>query len=70
MAKNVEGIEWFCHMYCLHSHSSFHYDNTPLQYNVIFHGCKNGNFQIKHWNDIFHIFAKKKKTTEVVRTNL
>ena len=29
----------------------------PMQYTVIFHGCKNGNFQIKTC-DIFHIFAQ------------
>ena len=33
-----------------------HYDNTPMQYSVIFHGCKNGNFQMKNC-DIFLIFA-------------
>ena len=24
-----------------------HYENTPMQYIVIFHGCKNNNFQMK-----------------------
>ena len=24
-----------------------HYENTPIQYTVIFHGCKNDNFQMK-----------------------
>ena len=24
-----------------------HYDNTPMQYTAIFHGCKNDNFQLK-----------------------
>ena len=23
------------------------YANTPMQYTAIFHGCKNGNFQMK-----------------------
>ena len=35
----------------------FHYDNTPIQYTVIIHGCKNDNFQMKNCN-IFHIFAQ------------
>ena len=34
-----------------------HYDNTPIQYIVIFHGCKNGNFQMKNC-DSFLIFAQ------------
>ena len=25
-----------------------HYDNTPIQYIVIFHGCKNDNTQMKN----------------------
>ena len=33
-----------------------HYDNTPIQYTVIFHGCKNDYFQMKNC-DIFLIFA-------------
>ena len=24
-----------------------HYENTPMQYTAIFHGCKNDNFQMK-----------------------
>ena len=34
-----------------------HYANTPMQYIVIFHGCKNVNFQMKIFN-IFLIFAR------------
>ena len=34
-----------------------HYENAPIQYTVIFHGCKNGYFQIKNC-DIFLIFAQ------------
>ena len=34
-----------------------HYDNTPIQYTVIFHGCKNDYFQMKNC-DIFLIFAQ------------
>ena len=25
-----------------------HYANTPMKYTAIFHGCKNGNFQMKN----------------------
>ena len=31
--------------------------NTPMQYTVIFHGCKNGYFRMKNC-DIFLIFAQ------------
>ena len=34
-----------------------HYENTPIQYTVIFHGCKNDYFQMKNY-DIFLIFAQ------------
>ena len=34
-----------------------HYANTSMQCTAIFHGCKNGNFQMKKC-DIFHIFAQ------------
>ena len=34
-----------------------HYANTPMQYTAIFHGCKNGNFQMKKC-EIFLIFAQ------------
>ena len=34
-----------------------HYDNTPMQYTAIFHGCKNVHFQMKFFN-IFLIFAQ------------
>ena len=33
------------------------YENTPMQYPAIFHGCKNVNFQMKKYN-IFLIFAQ------------
>ena len=33
-----------------------HYANAPMQYTVIFHSCKNDNFQIKNCN----IFAQNK----------
>ena len=31
---------------------SHHYDKTPIQFTAIFHGCKNDNLQMKHF-DIF-----------------
>ena len=34
-----------------------HYENTPLQYTVVFNGYKNDNFQMKNC-DIFHISAQ------------
>ena len=34
-----------------------HYENTPMQYTAIFHGCKNDNFQMKN-SDVFLIFAQ------------
>ena len=34
-----------------------HYENTPMQYTAIFHGCKNDNFQMKNV-DNFLIFAQ------------
>ena len=36
---------------------SCHYDNTPIQYTVIFHDCKKDYFQMKN-SDIFLIFAQ------------
>ena len=35
-----------------------HYENTPMQYTAIFHGCKNDNFQMKFLIFFFHIFAQ------------
>ena len=37
--------------------SPIHYENMPMQYKVIFHGCKNDNFQMKIF-DIFLILAQ------------
>ena len=31
---------------CSHRSQQEHYENTPMQYIVIFHGCKNDNFQL------------------------
>ena len=41
----------------LHVRGSSHYENTPMQYIAIFHGCKNDKFQMKNV-DIFLIFAQ------------
>ena len=35
---------------------SVHYENMPMQYTAIFHGCKNDNFQF-NFLDFFHIFG-------------
>ena len=40
-------------------YASIHYENTLMQYAAIFIGCKNGNFQVKIF-DNFHIFANYK----------
>ena len=45
----------FC---CVFSGPSIgHYENMPMQYLAIFHGCKNNNFQMKNC-DSFLIFAQ------------
>ena len=36
---------------------SSHYANMSVQYTAIFHGCKNGNFQMKKC-EMFLIFAQ------------
>ena len=47
------------HLYTVirNSELNTHYANTPIQYTAIFHGCKNGNFQMKNYK-IFLIFAQ------------
>ena len=40
-----------------HDGDNLHYENMSVQYTAIFHGCKNGNFQMKKC-DIFLIFAQ------------
>ena len=40
----------------LHDEKS-HYENMPMYYNAIFHGCKKDNFQMKKC-DVFLIFAQ------------
>ena len=35
-----------------------HYENMPMEYTVIFHGCINDNFQLKFFFYYFHIFAQ------------
>ena len=42
-------VSWHC--------SLCHYANMSVQYIAIFHGCKNGNFQMKKC-EIFLIFAQ------------
>ena len=39
------------------SDTNIHYENTPMQYIVIFHGCKNINFQMENC-DVFLILAQ------------
>ena len=39
------------------SHFGVHYENTPMQYTAIFHGCKNDKFRLK-FVDFLHIFAQ------------
>ena len=34
-----------------------YYANMSVHYTAIFHGCKNGNFQLKFF-DYFHVFAQ------------
>ena len=34
-----------------------HYENMPMQYTAIFHGCKNDNFRLSIFY-YFHIFAQ------------
>ena len=34
-----------------------YYENTPIQYTAIFHGCKIDNLHLKFF-DYFHIFAQ------------
>ena len=40
-----------------HIHTHYHYENMPMQYTAIFHGCKKDNFQMKKC-DNFLIFAQ------------
>ena len=35
----------------------FHYENLPMLYSAIFHGCKKDNFQMKNY-DVFLNFAQ------------
>ena len=42
---------------------SLNFGNTPMQYTVIFHSCKNDNFQMK--NCEIYLFSLK---TEIVGT--
>ena len=44
---------------CVMSTNEMHYDNTPMQYTAICHGCKNGNLQMK--KVIFFLFFAHSK---------
>ena len=44
-----------------------HYANVSEQFTAIFHGCKNGNFQMKKKCDIFLFLLKKHRSTEADR---
>ena len=44
-----------------------HYENTPMQYIAIFHGCENDNFQLNFFY-YFHIFAQNMYCWVHVRT--
>ena len=44
-----------------------HYENTPMQYAVIFHGYTNDNFQMKNC-DVFSYFCSKHGLCVPVRT--
>ena len=44
-------------MYSMCQVSISPYDNTPIQYTAIFHGCTNGHFQMKLFNIFFFFFA-------------
>ena len=46
-----------------------HYENIPMLYTAIFHGCKKDNFQMKNSN-IFLIFALKHRLWVLIRTAL
>ena len=46
------------HLTCVHIiFSSVHYENTPMNYTAIFHGCKNDHFQLNCFHH-FHNFAQ------------
>ena len=47
----------FLTSFCALQYSHSHYENKPMQYTAIFHGCKNYNFQMKNC-DGFLIFAQ------------
>ena len=58
------GVLWSC----THIVTLVHYANTPMQYTAIFHGCKNVNFQMIFFLNIFLIFASKQRLWALVRT--
>ena len=56
--SNNKYISSFSKHFCMKNTylREYHYENMPMQYTAIFHGCKNVNFQMKNYN-IFLIFA-------------
>ena len=46
------GRRQFCDEVYADLGENIHYNNKPMQYTVIFHSCKNDNFQMKNC-DIF-----------------
>ena len=47
----------FCYFLFVGVFLASHYENTPIVYIAVFHGCKKGDFQMKNY-DIFLIFAQ------------
>ena len=49
-----------------------HYENSPMQYTAIFHGCKKVNFQMKNYNIFFYFHIAQNidcENTEAVLTS-
>ena len=61
LSKNMKNISFF-HLKKFHfteiKIAVYHYANMSVQYTAIFHGCKNGNFQMKKC-DFFLFFLLK-----------
>ena len=49
-------IQQACQFMAMKAVGSSHYENTPIQYTVIFHSCKNDYFQIKKIAIFFSLF--------------
>ena len=57
VSVSLTGLCSILHFLWLLKLPNLHYDNMPIQYTAIFHGCKNDKFQMKNC-DIFLIFAQ------------